>query len=59
MPHSDTCHTCDKLNNMINNSPDEEVKTRSKLELTIHQRKVEGLKQSKVDDINYGKENPK
>lgn len=57
-PHSDTCHTCDKLNNMINNSPDEEVKTRSKVELTIHQKKVESVKQSKVDDINYGKENP-
>lgn len=43
---------------MINNSPDEEVKTRSKVELTMHQKKVEGVKRSKVDDINYGKEKP-
>lgn len=42
-PHSDTCHTCDRLNNMINNSPTEEIRRKSQAELTLHHRKVESV----------------
>ncbi|CAG9763453.1 unnamed protein product [Ceutorhynchus assimilis] len=57
-PHSDTCHTCDRLNNLINNSPDENIKTQSKAELELHQRKVESVKNVKKLDKEYGRQNP-
>ncbi|CAH1103773.1 unnamed protein product [Psylliodes chrysocephalus] len=54
-PHSVTYHTCDRLNNMMIISPDEEVKRQSKTNLTLHQKRVEAIKQTKNVDTSYGK----
>lgn len=56
-PHSDTCHTCDRLNTLIRNSTDLKIKTKSQSELDLHQRKVESVHNAKKLDIEYGKQN--
>ncbi|KAK5649801.1 hypothetical protein RI129_000830 [Pyrocoelia pectoralis] len=56
-PHSDTCHTCDRLNNLIKHSADVDTITKSKTELELHHRKVESVKHNKKCDIEYATQN--
>lgn len=57
-PHSDTCNTCDCLNNLIKNSGDDEVIRKTKVELELHHKKVDSVTILKKTDIEYCKENP-
>lgn len=56
-PHSDTCHTCDHLNNLIKNGRSEVVITKSKTDLEIHHRIVESVTAAKKRDAEYCTEN--
>lgn len=57
-PHSDTCHICDKLNNLIRYSTDDDIKKKSERDLEVHQKKVDSVTISKKNDEEYGKNNP-
>lgn len=53
-PHSDTCNTCDRLQNLILASNEEEKKKHA-VELEIHQRQAKKAVESKIKDVENSK----
>ncbi|CAH1975426.1 unnamed protein product [Acanthoscelides obtectus] len=54
-PHSDTCSKCDKLNNIIKNSNNENEVSISKVSLELHQRKAQKACEMKKMDAENSK----
>lgn len=57
-PHTDTCTTCDVLENKINSDNNPEVVTQSKNEKELHLRKAEKARSAKDDAKKFAKDNP-
>nr|CAH7738509.1 unnamed protein product [Callosobruchus chinensis] len=56
-PHSDTCNTCDRLNNLIKNTRNDQANNNYTLELELHHRKVQSVTAAKKRDLEYAKQN--
>nr|XP_022906720.1 uncharacterized protein LOC111418411 isoform X1 [Onthophagus taurus] len=56
-PHTDTCTTCDALENKINNDPNAEVVKNSKIQKDVHLRKAEKARSEKDDAKKLAKDN--
>lgn len=56
-PHSDTCNTCDRLNNLLKTTRDDQARKNYTFQLELHHRKVESVTAAKNRDLEYCKQN--